>query len=187
MLTRKRGFLILAGTLLGLGSWVRGESELFFLGYLAILIFFSIRHRRFLAPLLFALPYFLIEPLWSAYRVHFLDFPSVNAVPGISSLLALSREFLNFARWRQVAGFIWVNVVVYFRLLFFLLVLTTVFYAREVRKHYLLLLIVIFDIILFIVGSFVYSLFFPGKWEYVGGSSRRLFVICLPIIWYFIA
>ncbi len=187
MLTRKRGFLILAGTLLGLGSWVRGESELFFLGYLAILIFFSIRHRRFLAPLLFALPYFLIEPLWSVYRVHFLDFPSVNAIPGLSGLLALSREFLNFARWRQVAGFVWENVVVYFRLLFFLLVLTTVLYAGEVRKHCFLLLIVIFDIILFIIGSFVYSLLFPGKWEYVGGSSRRLFVMCLPIIWYFIA
>jgi len=187
IVTHKKGFLVLGGTLLGLGSWVRGESEVFFLGYLVILIFFSIRRRRFLAPLLFALPYFLIQPLWSAYRVHFLNFPSVNVLPGISGLVTLSGQFLNFARWREVTGFVWENVIVYFRLLFFLLVLTTVLYAGEVRKHYFLLLILISDIILFIVGSFVYSLFFPGKWEYVGGSSRRLFVICLPIIWYFIA
>jgi len=187
MLTHKKGFLILGGTLLGLASWVRGESEIFFLGYLAILIFFSIRHRKFLAPLLFALPYFAIQPLWSAYRVHFLNFPSVSALPGISGLLALSQELLNFTRWREVTGFIWENVIVYFRVLFSLLVLTTVLYVGEVRRHYLLLLILIFDIILFILGSFVYSLFFPGRWEYVGGSSRRLFVICLPIIWYFIA
>jgi len=187
MLTRKRGFLILGGILLGLASWVRGESELFFLGYLAILIFFSIRNRQFLAPFLFALPYFAIEPLWSAYRVHFLNFPPVSVLPGISGLLTLSQEFLNFSRWIKVTGFIWENVVVYFRLLFSLLILTTVLYAGEVRRHYFLLLILISDIVLFVVGSFVYSLLFPGKWEYVGGSSRRLFVICLPIIWYFIA
>ena len=73
MSSQKKGFLALAGILLGIGSTVRRESPIFFLGCLVVLVYFSISRRHFFAPILLALLYFSIVPLWSIYYHHVLN------------------------------------------------------------------------------------------------------------------
>jgi hypothetical protein len=72
MLHQAKGDLIIAGFALGLSGWVRGESQAFFIGYCAVLALHSLRRKKYLAPLAFAVPYLAIEPIWALYVRHVL-------------------------------------------------------------------------------------------------------------------
>jgi hypothetical protein len=75
MLQRKTAHMIVAGLSLGLSAWVRAESEAFFLGYLAVVMLYSVKRRTYLAPLAFALLYLSIEPIWALYLSRALHLP----------------------------------------------------------------------------------------------------------------
>jgi len=188
MTQEKRGFLVLAGIFLGFSSWVRYESEIFFLGYLAILVVFGLSRKRYFAPFLFALLYFAIQPLWKIYFQYVLRLGTFSAITfRISATLGMSTKFLDLARWRQVLVFLW-EWVGYFHVTFALLILTSLLYIDRLRKHRFLFLVIALNLILFVVATYIFSLTSPG-WNSTGtgGSVRRLFIMFLPIIWYFIA
>jgi len=69
-----------------------------------------------------------------------------------------------------------------------LLLLTSLLYIDRVRKHRFLFLMIALNLILFVVATYIYSVTRP-HWNSagMGGSVRRLFIMFLPIIWYFIA
>ncbi len=208
MTTQKKGLLVLAGIFLGLSSWVRRESPIFFLGYLVILILFSILRRRFLAPLLFAFLYFSIEPLWRIYLNHVILPPQVSTMvsqsSGIVSLsLGIMRQvfaiitgfwanlrtfsiFLDLGRWREVLIYLQRHVLVPYRTVFYLLILFTLLGVGKARKHFFLLLLVLSNIILFTMGAYKFSLGY-AQWAVIGDSARRLFMMFVPIMWYYIA
>jgi len=188
MTQEKRGFLVLSGIFLGLCSWVRYESEIFFLGYMVVLVVFSVSRKHYLAPFLFALLYFAIEPLWKIYFQHVLHLGISSSVTSrVSDTFGMSSELLNLARWKEVVLFLW-EWVGYFNVPLILLVVTSLLYIERARKHRFLFLMIALNLILFVVAIFVHSLTAPG-WNSsgTGGSVRRLFIMFLPIMWYFIA
>ena len=91
MLHQRKADLILAGLSLGLSGWARAESQVFFLGYLAILTVYSLRRKTYFAPLTFALLYLSIEPLWALYVRYVLHLSPIKGwtlVAGFVHLLA---------------------------------------------------------------------------------------------------
>ena len=188
MTEEKGGFLVLAGIFMGLSSWVRYESEIFFLGYLAILTVFSLSRKRYFAPFLFALLYFSIEPLWKIYFQHVLGLGISHATTSrISDTLSASGKLLDFRQWKKVMVFLW-KWVGYFHVTLALFILTSLLYIDRVRKHRFLVLVIASNLILFVVATYIYSLT-RTHWNNAGtgGAVRRLFIMFLPIIWYFIA
>lgn len=188
MSQQKRGFLVLGGIFLGLGSWVRYESEIFFFGYLAVLVVFSLSRKRYFAPFLFALLYFTIQPLWKIYYQRVLHLGTFSAVTSrVSDTLSMSGELLNFMRWKEIMVFLW-EWVGYFNVTLALLVVTSLLYIDRVRKHRFLFVIIALNLILLVAATYVVSLT-GTDWNSsgTGGSVRRLFIMFLPIMWYFIA
>jgi len=117
MSTQKREFLALAGIFFALFSWTRQESIPFFLGSLIVLIIFSISRRRFFAPILFALLYFSVEPLWKIYLANFFHsqhttidtfVASSSFIPKTSGDLGLLKSFFDFTQWKKVL--IWIQI-----------------------------------------------------------------------------
>lgn len=186
--TRKRGFLFLAGVLLGLSSWVRKESTIFFLGYLVILLVFSIYRRRLFAPLVFALLYVSIASLWDVYGrfvFHFQRVGGPGAISRIPAILAMSSSLFDFLRWRDVLIYFWKDVLAWVRIVFCMLIFTVLLYIDRIRRHLFLFFIVVVDIVLFLAGTYLTTMRegFGGS----VGSARRLFLMFLPLIWYFVA
>lgn len=187
---QKRNFLLLAGIFLGLSSWVRQLSGIFFLGYLIIFLFVAVSRRRFFAPFFLGLPYFSIALLWSIYSQKVLPLGAVgqDGTPGASQVfvfLPMVRHFFNFQRWKEVLSFVWKYVSPNFRVIYALLILTSVLYLDRVWKHRFLFLIIISNLSLFLLGIYVEFLT-PGR-PPSASSAERITIMFLPIIWYFIA
>jgi len=188
MSTQKGGFLALAGVFLGLSSWIRKETTIFFLGYLIILVFFSISHRRFFAPLLFCLLYFSITPLWDFYArtvLHFQRVGGPGGISGIPAILTVTGRLFDFLRWKDVLIFFWNDILAWVRIVFIMLIFTTLLYTDRVRRHLFLFLIVFLDIVLFLTGTYITTL--TTGYARTPGSARRLLLMFLPLIWYFVA
>ena len=184
---QKRSFLLLAGIFLGLSSWVRQVSGLFFLGYLVIVLYVGVSRRRFLAPFFFCALYFSIASLWNIYCQNVFGF-SGGITPPVSqsfSYLPMIGRFFNFLRWKEALTFFWKDILVGFGVVYYLLILTILLYVDRVWKHRFLFLIVLSNLVLFLVGVYITALTSgrPGPVS----SAQRLSIMFLPIIWYFIA
>ena len=184
MLDQKRGFLVLSGLLLGLASWVRRESLIFFLGYLVVLAIYSVPRRRFLAPLLFSLPYFSIEFLWGTYTLNVLHMGSATAIPTLLAALRRWPEVFDLGRWKEIATFLWVKLGT-FRMVFFLLVPIILLYHDKIRGHRFLFLLVLSNLLIFGGGTYFFVTIYG--WRSFATAPTRLFVMFLPIICYFVA
>ncbi|MBA7582689.1 hypothetical protein ES708_24625 [subsurface metagenome] len=187
---QKRSFLLLAGIFLGLSSWVRQLSGIFFLAYLIILLFVAVSRRRFFAPFFLCLPYFSVALLWSIYSQKVLPLGAVgqDGTPGASQVfvfLPMVRHFFNFLRWKEVLSFVWKYVSPNFRVIYALLIFTSVLYVDRVWKHRFLFLIIISNLSLFVLGIYIEFLT-PGH-PPSPSSAERITIMFLPIIWYFIA
>lgn len=95
MLRRRKSHLILAGLALGLSGWVRAESQIFFMGYLAILTVYSLRRRTYSAPLTLALLYLSIEPLWALYLRYVLHLSPQRGWTYVAGGLQLLVQFTS--------------------------------------------------------------------------------------------
>jgi len=184
---QKISYLLLAGVLLGLSAWVRQVTGIFFLGYLLIALYFGFSRRRFFAPLLFAACYFSIASLWNIYCQNVLHLTGGIAPPiseGLSYLLTIGR-FLNLTKWKNVLDWLWNVALVGFRVVHYLLLLTIILYVTRVWKHRFLFLIILSNLVLFLVAVYIASLG-REEWSHIS-SIQRLYIMFLPIIWYFIA
>ncbi len=190
---QKRGFLCLAGIFLGLSSWIRSDSLIFFVGYLIILIYFCSSRKKYLAPLAFAVPYFLIEPLWGIYIKEVLHyrpggsrelFLTQGLIWHFKGIWKTSQTFFDMVQWRRVMKFLWTYVFVRFKLILGPLILLSFLYAERIAKHRFLFFIVVSNLGLFILGTYRYSIVTSLL---IWGSSERVFMITLPIIYYFMA
>jgi len=184
---QKRSFLLLAGIFLGLSSWVRQVSGLFFLGYLVILLYVGVSRRRFLAPFFFCALCFSIASLWNIYCQNVFHFRG-GITPPVSQgfvFLPVIGRFFNFLRWKEVLTFFWKDILVGFGVVYYLLILTIFLYINRMWKHRFLFLIVLSNLVLFLVGVYITALTSgrPGPVS----SAQRLSIMFLPIIWYFIA
>jgi len=185
VLTQKRGFLVLSSLLLGLSSWVRQESLVFFLGYLLILVAYSIPRRQFFAPVLFSLAYFSIESLWGIYTSNVLHIALVGAaMPRLLTALRRWHEIFDFMRWKGVAMLLW-SKLASFRMVFYLGILVAMVYIDRIRRHRFLFLLVLSNLLLF--GAGTYFLVTIHGWRPFAGAPARLFMTFLPTICYFVA
>jgi len=190
ILAQERGFLLLAGIFLGLSSWVRQLSGIFFLGYVIILLYIGVSRRRFFAPLLFCALYFSIAPLWTIYSQQILHLAGAgeHGTPGIlqiSAFLPMIGRFFDLLRWREVLALFWKYIAVNFRVIYYVLILTTVLYINRVWKHRFLLLIILSNLGLFLTGIYI-EVLTHGRLS-SASSAERITIMFLPIIWYFIA
>lgn len=185
----ERSSLLLAGVLLGLSAWVRQLSGIFFLGYLIILLFICISHRRFLAFFLFCGLYFSIASLWNIYFPKVFHFTAVGgdsrSISQVFEFLPMMGRFFDFFQWKKALDFFWRYVSPNFRVIYYLLILTTLLYINRVWKHRFLFLIVFSNLILFLIGIYVEIL--NRGYQAPADSAKRIFITFIPIIWYFVA
>ncbi len=184
---QKISCLLLAGVLLGLSAWVRQVTGIFFLGYLLIALYSGFSRRRFFAPFLFAACYFAIASLWDVYSKNVLHLTGGIAPPiseGLSYLLTIGR-FLNLTKWKNVLDWLWNVALVGFQVMHYLLLITIILYINRVWKHRFLFLIIVSNLALFLVAVYIASLG-REEWSHIS-SIQRLYIMFLPIIWYFIA
>jgi len=184
MLTQRRGFLALSSLLLGLSSWVRRESLLFFLGYLVILVVYSVPRRQFFAPLLFSLLYLSIEFLWGIYTLNVLHIRSAVAIPDFLEALRRWYEVFDFMRWKGVAMLLWVKLAD-FRILLFLSIPVVFLYLDKIREHLFLFLLVLSNLLLFGAGTYFFVTL--HGWRGFADAPSRLFMMFLPVVCYFVA
>lgn len=190
---QKRGFLCLAGIFLGLSSWIRSDSLIFFIGYFIILTCFSFSRKKYFTPFAFAIPYFLIEPLWGIYIKEVLHyragssqdlFVSQGLIWHFKSSWNTYQTFFDMVQWRRVMEFLWTHIFVRFKLILGPLVLVSFLYVERIGKHRFLFFIILSNIGLFILGTYRYSIVTS---RLIWGSSERVFMITLPVIYYFMA
>ena len=195
MSTPKRGFLGLAGIFFALFAWTRQESIPFFLGSLVILIIFAISQRRFFAPVLFALLYFSVEPLWRIYLAYLFHsqytaidtfVASSSFIPEVSGAFGLFKLLFDFVQWRKVLLWMRLWIVANHRETLYSLVLVTLLCIDRVRKHLFLFLLVYLNLILFTLASYIVLMAWDW-WKGAGASAKRFFIIFPPIMWYFMA
>ncbi|MBA7489552.1 hypothetical protein ES702_00086 [subsurface metagenome] len=198
MSTRKRGFLSLAGVFFALFAWTRHESIPFFLGSLVVLIIFAISRRRLFAPILFALLYFSVQPLWRIYLAHLFhsQYTAINTViasvassssiPEVSGTFGLFKLFFDFAQWREVLAWMQVWIVSNHRETLYSLILLTLLCIDRIRKHLFLFLLLYLNLILFTLASYIVLMTWE-LWKGAGASAKRFFIIFPPIIFYFMA
>jgi len=195
MSAQKRGFLGLAGVFFALFAWTRHESIPFFLGSLVVLIIFAISRRRLFAPILFALLYFSVQPLWRIYLAHLFHsqltvmdtvIASSSFIPEVSGISGLFRLFFNFGQWRKVLVWMQVWIVANHRETLYSLILVTLLCIDRIRKHLFLFLLVYLNLILFTSASYIVLMAWDW-WKGAGASAKRFFIIFPPIIWYFMA
>ncbi len=184
MVDQKKGFLVLSGLLLGLSSWVRRESLVFFLGYLIVLTIYSISRRRFLAPFVFAALYFAIEFLWGTYTQNVLQIRSATAIPILLGVLRRWPEAFDLTRWKEIGPFLFSRLGS-FRILFFLPIVAILIYADKIREHRYLFLLVLSNLVIFVGGSYFFIVI--RGWTTFSDSPMRLFMMFLPVICYFVA
>ena len=184
---QKWGFLLLSGIFIGLSSWVRQVSGIFFLGYLVILLYVAVSRRRFLGPILFCATSFSIYSLWNIYAENVLHLTGGIAPPISQSVVYIKNMavFLNGEKWRNVVNWLWNVALIGFRPVHYLLVLTVILYATRVWRHRFMLLIVLSNLALFLAGTYLASLTRAPQSHI--SSVQRLYIMFLPIIWYFIA
>ena len=183
---QKISYLLLAGVLLGLSAWVRQVTGIFFLGYLLIALYFGFSRRRFFTPFLFAACYFSIASLWNIYSQNVLHLtggitPSISE--GLSYLFTIGR-FLDLTKWKNVLDWLW-KVLAGFRVVHYLLLLTIILYINRAWKHRFLFLIILSNLVLFVVAAYI-SYLDRGQLSHTT-SIQRLYIMFLPIIWYFVA
>jgi len=191
MATQKKGFLFLAGIFLALSSWVRQQSDPFFLGCLAVLLVFSLMRRRLLAPLLFTVLYFSIEPLWTLYTANALlpDSSGVFFPPLVSNVLSVvrdTRKFLDPSHWNFTMGFLRAWIGVPYQIALYGLFIIFLLHLDRLRRHLFLFFLVLVNLITFGVSSYWLTLSWRS-WKLAGTSAQRFFIMFIPIVWYLIA
>ncbi len=131
--TEKRRYVLLSGMLLGLCCWTRPGSEPLVLANLAVLTVFCLRKRRWLDPILFLLPAFLIQTPWMLYLRYGLSGLNIGRIYGSfasisnfswSRVVILLKVFGNFIVSPRLFGLTWV--------LFFLIVAIDI---KGLREH----------------------------------------------------
>jgi len=191
MASQKKGFLFLAGIFLALSSWIRKESNPFFLGSLAVLLLFSLRRRHLFAPFLFTLLYFSIEPLWSLYtRNVFLPHSSAAfSPPLISNILSVvqrAQRFLDPSHWNFIMKFLRAWIGLRYQVALYGLMVIVLLYLDRLRRHLFLFFLVLFNLIIFVLSTYWLLLTWPS-WRSAGTSAQRFFLMFIPIVWYLIA
>jgi len=181
---QKGSFLLLAGIFLGLSSWVRQVSSIFFLGYLIIVLYVGVTRRRFFAPFFFCALYISISSLWNIYCENVFHFTG-GISPPISQSFSFLPEigrFFSFLRWKGILTFFWKDVLLKSGAVYCLLILTILLYLDRIWKHRFLFLIVLSNLILFLIGLYI-----AMPTQHIVSSVLRLSIMFFPIIWYFIA
>ena len=186
---QKWSFLLLSGTFLAFSSWARQVSTAFFLGYLVVVLYVAITRRRFLAPVLFCALYFPVHLLWSIYTENVLHLVGGIAPAVSESFVYLKdiRAFLMVAKWRSVLNYLWNTALVGFRPVHYFLILVIILYINRVWKHRFLFLLVLSNLALLLVGAYITAITITGNPQGHPSSIQRLYIMFLPIIWYFIA
>jgi len=177
-------YLLLAGIFVGLSSWARQVSTIFFLGYLFIVLYVGVTRRRFFAPFFFCALYISILSLWNIYCENVFHFTG-GMIPPISQSFSFLPEigrFFSFLRWKGILTFFWKDILLKSGAVYCLLILTILLYLDRIWKHRFLFLIVLSNLILFLIGLYI-----TMPTPHIVSSVLRLSIMFFPIIWYFIA
>lgn len=179
---RTRGALTLAGLFFGLSSWVRPESHAFFLGALLVLIVYSLLRKKYFAPLWFGLLYLPIDPLWRRYVIHGLRSKPYGGFGGVrAAIRILSSQPVDWTRLVAVLDFLREAFQGHYSIVLLLFAVGALLHLKNLKEHGYLFLLVISNIVLFIAGTYVFSIA-HSDWSEIPDSFNRLFMFMLPLV-----
>jgi len=99
----------------------------------------------------------------------------------------MGNKFFDLIQWQKIMVFLWNYIFVRFWVIFCFLIVAIVLYGAKLREHRFLFLMIVSNIGLFAIGTYRFLLEYASGWPHFAGSAERLFMMSLPIMWYFIA
>jgi hypothetical protein len=189
IINKNRGSFYISLLLVSLSTWVRA-AEPFWGVAIVVLLFYSIKNKKFASFIFYTVFIYLFRYLWYYYQSHFLGFTSY--LPSESVLFESARvsiSALSIKRIYDVSIYIWKNAISlnFFLLVAYILSLSLNWKINFWRRIYSAMFI--FGIyLMIIVGTFIYSIVVPpADYLQIGDSLQRIVMIFPPLFYFFIA
>lgn len=179
--------LLISSILIGLSGWTRSPTEQFFVVNLMVLILWCFTKRKFLlSPLIFASIFSLLAMPWRVYVSHVLHLDA-TAREVTDALNAGLTKMIDPEKFITVLFLLWGSIKNVSGIVILLVLISIIIFPRKSRKNIYLLIILIFNVLVFIGGSYAFSLSWPDWKDSITNSSNRLSMIFSPVALYYLA
>lgn len=184
---REWGLLIMAGVLMGLAGWTRAPTEQFFLINLIILVIWSLwMGKYFFAPLVLLLLFTVLALPWRAYVALALYTPSVGEefTSALSAGVSMPWDFERFSTvvvllLKSIKGVSGTSLVLAF--------FVTTLFPKMALKNFFPLLFIVGNFLVFVIGSYVFSLSWIDWQNSIENSAHRLSMFLPPFVLFYAA
>ncbi len=183
---KERGYLILSAVLIGLSTWTR-SVEPFWLGILLVIFAVSVYRKKIGSIIMFSLFFFPIREVWKVFQSSLVGKQASTAGEVVRYTKTLS-NLLNTIKWKQIAGYLYENVIVPWGAIFvvFILAALSLFLLRKVRKYFLIFFITFILLAVLVAGTVELSLI-AEEWYRIGDAAQRLSMLFYPLFVFCIA
>ncbi|MDP3888631.1 MAG: glycosyltransferase family 39 protein [bacterium] len=180
MVEKSAGFLLISGFLLGLSGWTRSPTEQFFLANLIVLSLWSIKQRPFYwAPVVLLCLYSILAIPWRFYTLYVLHISPIGSE--ITSAVKAGATVIDLSR-------LWTVLIMLFQSLkgvsgasVGIVIISLLFFPYMFRRHLPLLFFLALNLIVFVLGSYAFSLSWPDWKDSIANSANRLSMFFIPI------
>ncbi len=186
---KNRSYLLLGGLVFALSNWVRMEFFLFFYLIIALhvlRVFITKKYnKKMIIPIIFScVLVYLVHYLWQGFISDKFNTDSINIGKSISVYIQTISQVPSMSHLSSLFGYILKGFGVTFSFLpiiYFLFLL----YSAYKHRHLLsgrqeVLLLPLWGMVYIVVGSYIFSLSYPG-WFGILESFYRLIMLFLPI------
>lgn len=177
---RNMSLLLVSALFMGLSTWVR-STEPFWLVNLGVMVLASYKKRIFLAPLYYALLFFPIQQSWSIFQAALA--PHAGTVAQATQTWAAFRGGIDFLRLLMIVDFIRVSTMTILAPHLLLLIAVTILPLKKISEWGYLLLLVYGNILLLILGAYIFTFIWQG-WALIGESLGRMAIVYIPLFLY---
>lgn len=178
------GATIISGLLIGMSTWIRSDDP-FWIIPLILIVYSSIKHRRFMGLFVFGLTLLSWRIPWSIYKSTQLAFytSTPSTYPSVvDALLTFSHTWLSHLI--KVSVFLYEKIIVLYKdyLLFFVFSCYITFMSK-IKSTWPIKITIALSLIILYGGTYALSFIYP-KWDLVGSSVQRMMLFMIPLIIY---
>ena len=180
---RTQGYLILSALLVGLTTLTRG-IEPYWLAVFLVVVLTSLFRKRFVDIAVYSLFFFPIQQAWKIFQSTWQG-PQSATTSQVVGYVKILFNIFDINRWREVLGYIDVNIVLPWGAVFSAFILAFVFsFIIKKQKRTPLIFLATFTLLLFVLaGTYIYS-FIQVNWSLIGDAANRMSMIFYPLFIY---
>lgn len=185
-LKNRHDYLLLAGILIGLSTWVRADLPFWITGVIFAIIA-SFRSKKIQTLFIYMLPFLIIQQTWNhfASSVFGGDYSTVGQLSSAGISILNSN---NIYRIYEVFGYLYQNVFLNWSYLFILFAISVLIDLKNKIKENtgVLLAMILINFIGLFVGTYIFS-FKVSEWREIADSASRMSMFFPPLMIYYIS